>query len=168
MKFSLDLSNTTEAYLRELQVEVYASSGVTVENLGLYNDDNQLVSFSHSISNGGTTDLIMGENVGEATAEGFSIATGSLIALPQGSGNLYEAIDGQMEVFSLRADISTVGSDNILSTTLRINGSEPNTSNDGIVWRDEGTDDGEDGADMKWIDLGQTNSENRIEQILRN
>ncbi len=176
LRLTLTKANSSDAFLHAVEADVSISGGVTIDNVGLYNSSNELISYSKVPTSGNTYILTAGiedsngdgaNDAGSAGANGLLFNTSSLAELPTSSGDLYDGIKNPSETYSIRADIALTGGDAQVVTSIDINGSFPGV--DGIIWRDAGTDDGEDGVNIQWIDLGEADeSTTKIEHVLSN
>ncbi len=177
LRFRANTENDSDVFLRQIEVEVATSGGASVENVGLYNGDNELIAFAlEPFSGGDTYRLTVGiededgdgdNDPGSAAENDLTFDTSGLRTLPSGGDDLYEDIEAD-EIFTIRGDVSTDGSDDQVVTTVLINGSAPATSADAIIWRDSGGDNGESGVNIQWINLVDDDSMTRLEHILEN
>jgi hypothetical protein len=156
LKFTANSSgdNSDDPFLAEVEVTVVgtgtacvgsaaACGGANAGKVYLYNDDNTLIATAAAPTSGTTTN-------------------GVWTLTP----TTPDEIDGGSEIYIIKADLYSDGADNALTATIDINSST--IGNDGITWRDGGTD-GTDGVLVQWIDLGESDtSTTRIENELDN
>lgn len=164
MKVTLNSSgdNTDSPFLEAIKadVDVTNSSGgsIAVTKVYLLNDNNDVIAqctTTNGCFSGSTYTLL----VGDADESG---------AIDGGETAGADQIDGGQEVYKIQADITgTTGSNGAsLTTTVFVNGSNPNTSADTVTWKDGGSD-GTDGVSITWIDLGSADqSTTRIENTI--
>jgi subtilisin family serine protease len=134
LKFVLNSSgdNSDTPYLKEVIVNVNCSGPGTcgADVLRLYNDDNT--------------------EIASATAPTTGTKQNGVWTLDVASP---DNIDGGSETYIIKGDVYSDNADNVLTTSININGNQPNTDADGITWKDGGSD-GSNGLLFQWIDLG--------------
>ncbi len=154
------LVDTKDAYLRKLTIDIDTIGEVTVENVRIYNEENQVIAVSGV---GAPLNSRFKFIVGQ---DSLDIDFNNLRELPWGSGEYYDEIDGVSETYVVRADITTDGFDDAIIASIDIYDA-PVMDYYTITWRDEGTNNGEDGFNMPWIDLGDSPI-TQIQNILSN
>lgn len=162
LKFDLVKSDdTSDAFLRAVTVTISLSDAgadltdLELTDLTLRNDDNEIIASMAGDSSGTNTLTVADSDGGGAVAVNADTTTLD--------GQEYDEIDGASETYILRGDIAGVSDNDKITVTIEVNAAKPGL--DGITWRDEGTDNGTDGIDIQWIDLGDS-STTQIQNIL--
>jgi hypothetical protein len=168
-------SGQNSAYLSQLKVQVAGTGAACISvtpdacvggNLYLYNPSGELIAVGSLIS-GTNKNGTWQFRVGDDASTGMELSS-RLSEIPSGGGKYYQPLRSVSEAYVIRGDIETDGSSDALSISISFNGSKPSHLNEGIHWRDSGSN-GLDGFDVPWVDLGaQFKSQNRIDNVLRN
>ncbi len=165
LKFRILKSSQSEAFMRQLTLEISLTEDPRISNIALYNDDNELIAFDPFFARSGPVTLVMGTIANEAVNAGYAVDADNLAEFPAGSGKMYESVGGDSEVYTVKADIAGINRDDKITVVLRVNGSEPGTSSDGLVWRDEGIRSGEEGMDIQWVPFSDAMPEGILDQV---
>ncbi len=153
LPFRLDVLGNDEAYFKQVIVNIETSSsgdGFRVTELRLRRAGNIVASRSGGDLSGNNT-LTIGQCIGGDACEADEVE----------GDPLFRATDYVLEAVVVPND--NLDKNNTLTASVTINSAAPGS--DGIVWQDYGTD-GEDGKQIRWIDLGSESSVSRIERTI--